>query len=147
MEYRLSRTRSRSIKLTLFQRHFCSLQIFSCLFHMQFDFITMFAHDSISSNVEPALWWYPVTSCATYPLQIERTGCVVFFFIRLADQVLQTFTPSLHSFDSDFSISNENAAKRVFEECPPPTARLHTPRTDEDASLHHNSPDANDLVG
>src|SRR6185503_4553931 len=78
--------------------------------------------------------------------KLNRAGCIVFFLICLTDQVLQAFTASLYRPDGNFLVSHEYASIRIFEEYPPPAARLHTPGTDKYASFHDNRPDADHAV-
>ena len=77
---------------------------------------------------------------------LNRPRRVVLFLISQTDQILQAFTARLYCSNGNFIRSNNDYSIRVFEKGPPPTARTHAPRTDEDASFHGDHPNPDDAV-
>ncbi len=100
-----------------------------------------------------SLIWYKLSCCilrfpARHILHIlNRPRCIVLFLISFTDQILQAFAARLYRSNADLLLAYEDASVRVFEERPPPAARLHTPRSDEDALLRDDGPDPNDAMG
>src|SRR5688572_21543632 len=117
------------------------------LSHMRLNFVTITAHH-MHSPLERDQLRGGIPGFFTRHFLDELNGArrVVLFLICLADQVLEALGPSLHSSDGNILIADEFASMRVLEKCPPPTARFHTPGTHEHASLHYNSPNADDAV-
>ena len=109
----------------------------------------------ISNPITPSRRYSSGTSSVVVALDFGRPrSCaylrdpVVLYFARYA-----RLTASFRSFASGangayryFAAADLHCASRFLEERAVPTARLDTPRADEDATIDHNDPDSNEPV-